>query len=276
MLRLWYFTTCAMVFCSACNIESQKPEDLLASAYGNKLYKSDLGELITSEMTVHDSSSILKKHVDKWLLQEILFHEAKAQVGTEDRIEQLVENYKKSLYIHELEKTQLAAQLDTLITRAELDTFYNQRKEDFLLDEEIVRLLFVKVPEAYDNENLKTLWKTENLPALSVFIKEVGGLQFLNLENWYYLSEMRNLIPAELLAKVNFSKTEAYSLSQDGYRFLIKILDHTDNNEIAPKSFALEKIKLRLLHDRSSGLLKKWKKDLYQNNIQSKNITINY
>ena len=202
-------------------------------------------------MTEHDSSTILKKHVDKWLLQEILFHEAKAKVETEDRIEQLVENYKKSLYINELEKLELVTQLDTLISRAELDTFYSQHKEDFLLDEEIVRLLFAKVPETLDNDNLQTLWKTENLPALKVFVKEAGGLQFLDLKSWYYLSEMRNLIPAELIAKVNFDKTEAYSLRADGQVFLLKILDYTDANEIAPKSFALEKIKLRLLRDRS-------------------------
>jgi len=84
-------------------------------------------------------------YIDNWLMQEILYNEAQKKIKTEDKIEQLVESYKKSLYINELEKVQLASQLDTLISVAELDTFYSQHKQDFLIDEEIVRIQRLKI-----------------------------------------------------------------------------------------------------------------------------------
>lgn len=270
------FTLCTFILflLSACAVENNKQENLVASAFGNKLYSSELENLFTSELSASDSSSLIKKYIDNWLMQEILYNEAQKKIKTEDKIEQLVESYKKSLYINELEKVQLASQLDTLISVAELDTFYSQHKQDFLIDEEIVRILFVKVPEEFDNEKFGTLWKTENLPALKVFVNAIEGIHLLNIDRWYYLSEIKNLTPSALINKINFDKTESYSLTQDGSRFLLRVLDYTKANEVAPKSFAMEKIKLRLLHDRSTNLLNKWKKELFQNNIQSKSITI--
>jgi len=275
MKSLWPTISFCLILASACTLEKQTNEDIVASAFGNRLYHSDLDELRTASLSQADSSSIIKKYVDNWLMQEILYNEAKNKVGVEKNIDRLVERYKKSLYIHELEKLQLAELLDTTISSAALDTFYSQHKKDFLLDEGITKLLFVKVPESMDNEKLKILWKTENIPALKVFVQAVDGIQLLELDQWHYISEINNLSPTALLDKVNFSKRESYSLTQDGSKFLIKILDYVKPNEIAPKSFAIDKIKLRMLHDRSTNLLNKWKKDLYQNNIQSKNIIIN-
>jgi len=275
MNKLLYVGLVSLMIFSACNLDKQKPEDLVASAFGNKLYKNQLESVGSKHLSAADSISAVQRQIDNWLMQEILYNESKRNLKPKDKIERLVESYKKSLYIHELEKIQLTESLDTMITLAELDTFYNQHKKDFLLDEGIAKLLFVKLPDSLDNENLETLWKTENLPALKTFVKANNGIQLLDLDKWYYLSEIVNLSPSELVDKIDFDKTESYSLTKDGAKFLIRILDYADKKEIAPKSFAYNKIKLRLLHDRSTNLLNKWKKDLYQNNIQSKNIIIN-
>jgi len=243
-------------------------KDELATAFGNKLYLTDVSGALFSATNSLDSMQIIDKYVDNWLISEILYNEAKKELSTRPDIEKLVEDYRKSLYIHELEKKKLADMDTAMHTGAVTDTV------QALLAEPCIKFLLVKVDEERYNDNLKAIWKTEDLPALESYVKNVGGLALLDLDKWYYVAEFNNITPVELRNKINYAKTEAYSLNQNGKQLLIKVLDYKKVGEQEPQELAIPRIKQSLMHDRSVNFLKEWKKTLYQNNIQSKNIHI--
>lgn len=261
-------------FCISCNQPQANDSALVASAYGNKLYLNQITGLSSENLSKSDSSSIIDRHMDSWLMEEILYKEAKNKISNSTEIDALVESYRKSVFIHKYEEAKLSENMNSLVTNAEIDTFYNRHKDQYLLDESITKVLFVKVPEEMNNDKLISLWKTENLLALKTFVNGVSGVAILDLDKWHYLAEIKQLMPEELMNKINFSKRESYSLTKDGHHFLVRILDHVKVNEEAPKSFALPKIRQRLIHDNSEQFLKKWKKELYQNKIQGKDIQI--
>jgi len=274
MVRLLFVFLFLITVTLSCDIDQAGDDEVLATAFGNKLFKQDILPFRSTKLNPVDSQSMISRQIDSWLMEEMLYKESKSKVNSKKSIDKLVANYRKSLFIHELEKLQLAANLDTTITAAELDTFYAHHKADFQLDEAIVKLLFAKVPEGYNNEELKTLWQTENLPALQVYVQARNGLELLEPEKWHYLSEISNIAPLELIDQIDFTKKETYSITDKGQHFLIKVLDYVKPTELAPKSFALPYIKERLLRDRSKNLLNSWKKELFQNNIKSKDISI--
>lgn len=249
-------------------------KDELARAFGQKLYKSDITGALATATNSLDSLQIMDKYVDNWLMSEILYNEAKQKIGKEPGVEKLVEDYKKSLYIHELEKKKLH-DMDTAMISAELASAIAQSESQYLLEEPYLRFLFVKVNESVYNDTLKSIWKTEDLPALDSYVKQMGGLAMLNIQNWYSNSEFNNITPTRLRDKINFSKTESYSLNQDGTQLLLKILEYKKAGESEPSALSIPKIRQRIMHDKSVIFLKEWKKTLYQNNIQSKNIHIN-
>ena len=248
--------------------------DELASAFGNKLYESELKAVLSSATNGLDSAHITDKYVDNWVMSEILYNEAKNKVKQESNIDALVEKYKKSLYIHELEKIKLQ-ELDTLNINSELAAALSDSTVEHVLEEPCLRFLFVKVKEAAYNDTLKAIWKTEDLPALDIYVSQVGGLALLELDKWYHASEFNNITPAALQKKINYSKTESYSLTQDGEQILLKILEYRKAGSPEPADLTIPQVKQRILHDKSVQFLKEWKKTLYQNNIQSKNIHIN-
>ncbi len=246
----------------------------LASAFGNKLYESELNAVLSSATNSIDSAHIIDKYVDNWVMSEILYNEAKKKVKQESNINALVEKYKKSLYIHELEKIKLQ-ELDTINIDSELAATLSDSTMQHVLEEPCLRFLFVKINETDYNDTLKSIWKTEDLPALDFYVNQIGGLALLELDKWYHASEFNNITPSTLQKKINYSKTEAYSLAQDGEQLLLKILEYRKAGSPEPAELTIPEVKQRILHDKSVHFLKEWKKTLYQNNIQSKNIHIN-
>ncbi len=260
----------------SCEPQSVERGEVLATAYKSKLYQPEVEALINESMSSQDSQKLINKYIDKWLMDEILYDKAKQNVKATTELESLVENYRKALYILEYEKNIFAERGKDSISQADLDTFYVRNKEEYKLQEDLVQVLLVKVPEKYDDENLKTLWKTENLPALKNFLKSTDGFGYLDIEKWYPTSELKQLMPTALYDKINFSKQESYSENDRGFRFLIKILDRMKAGEEPPKSYIMPKIRQRILNEKSSEYLNNFKKELYQNNIQSKDIIIHY
>ena len=247
----------------------------LATAYGEHLYIDDVSHLLATEHSALDSQHIIDKAVDNWLMDEILLREAKNKIGKTTRISNLLEDYERSLYIQELEARQLAENLDTSLTTAELDTFYNNTKSDWILNEPIIQFLFVKVPASTYDDTMKTLWKTEDLPALrSSLMSSEENICLLEVDKWYYGSSLKNIRPSDLWKRIDLSKTETYKYTDNNSQLLLKILGNMDKGSQAPKAIAYPLIKQRILHDRSLSYLKNWRKDQYQKEIRSKDIVI--
>lgn len=251
-----------------------KGKDELATAFGNKLYEADVQNALKTAANGIDSIQLINKYVDNWLMSEILYNEAKKEIGTTKSIEKLVDDYKKSLYIHELEKKKLN-ELDTAELASQLDASIKAPESASLLVEPCLRFLFVRVKDEVYNDTLKSIWKTEDLPALDIYIRQRGGLALLEVDKWYYSSEFNSLTPSELRNKINYSKTESYSLNQEGEQLLLKILEYRKADSPEPEELTIPRLRQRILHDKSILFIKEYKKELYQNNIKSKNIHIN-
>lgn len=267
LLVLLYFSLVA------CQTNSAKSTNLLAKVYGKNLYLEDLQLDHIQEMSHKDSSELIKKLVDNWIVDEILLKEAKESIGQDKALNQLVEKYKKSLYLFELEKKVLA-NMDTSISKIELDSLCKHYKNTSNLQDDLVKFLLVKVPTEFDNDTLETLWETENIIGLKTFVHAVDGLAILDIDKWYEKSELKAIIPERLTKKINYSKTESYTLLNDEYKFHLKILAVVNQETEIPDSFLRERIRQRIIHDRSKKYTNDWKIKLYKNNIQSKDIVI--
>ena len=250
-------------------------EQTVATAYGQHLQIETLGGQLTTARTSRDSQRIIDKEVDNWIMDEILVHEAKKKFSADEDIKEKVSSYEKSLYIHELEKYHIESQLDTTISKAEMDTFYIRNQEEYLNTEALIQGLMIKVSDNRYNDTIKNLWKTEDLPALKVVLSEnEGNFHLLDVAKWYQESRLKNLLPDGLWKRINFKEKESYSYSDNGNQYLVKILGHTPEGDPMPTSYAAPLIKSRIIRDRSRALLQRWRKDVFQNNIQSKDIII--
>ena|GEM_PF-588659 len=248
---------------------------ILASAYGEKLYISELSDRLTDANSKSDSQFIISRYVDSWLMDKILIAEAQKNVKADKALDDKVNAYRKSLYIYELENYILQNHLNQTITQDELDTFYSKYSNDFITNEKICRLLYIKVPNSYDTDTLQSFWKTEDLPALNIYMQGDSTFALLDDKKWYSNSKIKSLLPTKLYKKINFSKTENYTYSSGETKYYVKLLESIKTNTAAPLSYVEDEIRDRILHDRSEKLLKEKRTEYFQANIKNKKITVN-
>lgn len=247
---------------------------ILASAYGDHLYLSDIEDQFSEHHNHLDSQQIIARYTDEWLMDKILFAEAKKEAAVKEYINDLVKEYERSLYIHHLEEQYLSKQLDNYVDSLEIAEYYTLNKEVFIPENDLVRFLMIAVSEDDDNDTLQTLWNTEDLPVLEQYIEDVQGLMILNTGRWYSKDELKDLIPEELFKKIGYRKPNNYSLSQDQKKYYLKILEIVQSGEEPPYSYYDESIEELILRSRSQLLLKEMRNSIFKEKIKSKNIKI--
>ncbi len=250
--------------------------DVLATAYGQELHISELSDQLLQAETSSDSQFIISRHVDGWLMDRIMYKQATQQVKNNKKaISKKVEAYKRSLYIYELENQILAEELDSDISDTEIDTFYAKYNNDFILKENISRLLYVKIPKSLDNDTFATYWKTEDLPAIKKYLSGVNTIMLLDEKKWYPHTTIRSILPENLIKKINFKKEETYTLDVAPTKYYVKILETIKAKENAPVSYVEDDIRNRIMHERSENILKDKRQDFFKQSIKNKNISIN-
>lgn len=258
----------------SCNglLDKSKDPNLVAEAYGKKLYIQEIVSGIGNFNNPIDSQIAATRFIDEWLIDLILFEEAQKKLKDKKRIQKLIQDYERSLYISELENRIVKNLLDTVVAQEAIDTFYLKHSEDFKLSEPIVRLLLIRLDSVRDTSTLKNLWTTEDLPALKIYVEKSQGLAFLDPQEWQYISDLRSISPERLFAKISLNRPGEYALEQNDQHFYLKVLEIIDQNDLPPMEFVKERIKLRILQDRIKALLKSHKSELFNEKIQSKEI----
>jgi len=270
-----YITLSICFLLTSCQENQNRSADdkLLAEAYGQKLYLSD----IANELALSQKENVnnqTTKIIDNWIFEQILFEEAKNSIGNNTELNVLVEDYRRSLYINAYDNAFINNNLDTTISSNELDTFINIHKEEFALPETILRYIYVKVPEPFANDTIDNYWKNEDLQGLKYFASTNEGIALINLGKWYYLSELKNIVPESIFKKISLRKPNRYSISYEGSKYYVKILEIIKDTDEVPNSFLHDRVKHRILQQRKQKILKLKKSELYDQRITSKRIQV--
>jgi hypothetical protein len=226
------------------------------------LYKEDLKNIITNNITSQDSILLVHNYINNWIKQQLLL--SKAQINLEnktEKFENLVKKYREDLFINSYKEAVVKQYLDTEITSSDIDQFYLNNNQNFKLNEELIKLKYIKIgKDVLNKKELIKLFrsdKKEDLDSLNskeLFLKSYH----LNDSIWVKYSDLIVKIPIfktdgikQLLKKGSFiQKEDSLSL------YLVAIKQVLKRKEIAPKSYITPTIKQMILHQRKLLLLR--------------------
>ena len=148
--KLWVILTIFLSFgaCSSSN-DSNRDPDLLAEAYGEKLYRQDVKQALQGRELQADSAFLYEEYVQTWVKKKTLLHEALKALNSDSKDkEKQLEDYKNDLIMYEFEKLLLTKNLDLEISDLEVLSYYRNNQKNFELKENIVKLIFFKLPKS--------------------------------------------------------------------------------------------------------------------------------
>ncbi|PIE48619.1 MAG: peptidylprolyl isomerase [Flavobacteriales bacterium] len=245
------------------------------------LYKEDVLSLMPKGMSEKDSVVFVSTYIKDWAKQQLLLQKAKINLTEEEKtkIEDLVNNYHKDLLANKYLEAIIKQELDTVISREELENYYKENKEIFNLKEALLKFRYIAFNDGILNKKELTSWFRDNSDKSNAALKK-QALQLnsfhLNDTIWVRYDDIKN--HSSFLGSYNknkFLKKNRYFKEEDSVTtYLVEIKDVLLPGETAPFSYAVPTINSMLLHKRKLQFLRKIEETIINDAIKQKELQL--
>lgn len=252
--------------------------DVLVSVGQHTLTAFEVKKLIPKTLSSQDSLMMAESYVKKWVKNALIYDLANKHLEDEkEEIDRLVYAYRQSLMSHKYEEKLVEERLSAEISDKEISDYYEANKESFLLEEDIVKGLFLKVPS--DAPGLSDLKKWCNSGGDELIEKiEKYSLQNAVIYDYFYDrwmsgEEIAENMPVKKSEFNRMLKTDKLiEVSDSAYCYLLKVKEVEFKGNRAPFDYASAQIKEILLSQRKSEFLRSFEEEIYNEAIRKGNV----
>ena len=255
----------------ACNNSSKETEVKAIAVAGDKnLNEDEYKQFNFMGSGANDSVFISKKLIEGWAQDELFYQEAKEKLMPEDlNVEAEIEKYRRELINYKYEIRLIENNLDTAITKEEIQAYYDANRDNFILKDNIVKVNYFKVPikskalnkmkAAVVSQNPK---EKESLKALCL---QYADNYFINDSTWLLLEDIKKEIPQlRELPEYNFYAGRYFEYADSLNYYYLKIKEIKIKNGLSPINFEMTNIKNILLNGRKMKLIRQYKQQILE------------
>lgn len=182
----------------------------------------------------------------------------------QDKIDLKTFEYRSALIAYEWENQWIEQKLDTVVSVAEMQEYYQSHIDDFLLNDYIVKLLYLKVPEmAPDLDILKQLYllkKPTDTAKITQYSNQYASSFYFNKDNWISFEDFLKELPVDYLDVEKFVTLKTKQVfEENGFLYFINVLDYRLKNTPSPFNYEIDRIRSRIILNRKLELRNKAK-----------------
>lgn len=270
-----YFLAILIVSCNSSGTHEEAVK-AVAIAGNEKLNLEDFKKSFISGGTIKDSTYLAKQLIERWAAESLFYQEAVEKLNQEElNIDKQVEEYKKSLVNYVYQTKLVEANLDTLVTREEVENYYDEHRNNFILRENIVKVNYLKIPvKAKDLDKIKRLLYAIN-PKDQALLKTLciqnAENFFMNDSTWLLLDDVKKEIPKlRDEPDFNLSTGRVVEFSDDEYYYYLKVKDMKVKNGLSPINFERRNIRNFIVNTRKIQLIREYKQLLLEKAVANK------
>jgi hypothetical protein len=252
----------------SCNFFKQDTDKLLVTVYGDKLYFSDIQDLISPDLSSEDSLKLIQALCQKWAKEQLLVQKAKINLPLVlQDVQAQVESYEKSLLIYSYQKELLNQKLDTIVNDDEIDSFYDKNKQNFILNDAVVRVNYIKL-----KKEVPYLWKVQRLfkkedeeskLSLEDYCYQFADDYYLD-DSWLSVDDILKVLPDNYTSR-NLYKGKSIEFTDDDYYYFLHVKKYISKGSVSPLEMVSNQIHSVIINKRKIDFLKHVEMDLYQN-----------
>jgi hypothetical protein len=259
------------------NLANNNSNDLVARAGQNFLYTNDLPVFESKD----DSLRKFLNFIESWAKEKVLYDLSLVNLSQskKNQIDELVDNYKIDLYINSYKDLIVNTRIDSIVTDAQIDSFYNLNNKSFKLNENLIKYRYVKVPN--DNINLNRI--RSNIIRISNEDRQfLDSLNFqfadLKLNDSIWFTERDVISSIEFINQQNkfryLIKNRLFTIEDFQYVNFFIVKDILKSGNIPPISYLYERIKSTIINQRKLNLLQNLNKEILNDALKSKKYEI--
>ena len=261
-----------MVACQPYNEQADKSgqEEVVATVDDFALLRADIVRDMPQGLTGTDSITFSRMYIDNWVLNKLKMSRAEEVLSSYEKdIERLVEGYRQSLIMRQLDQYYIDRDLDTEITDKQLTSYYRANSASFKLDHNKVRGVVVKTPRSFRNTStlstaLKRVTKSGQTEEVMALAEKHNLLVTDYSKVWVSYSDFLSNLPTVRTRTYSdlLSKSDVQQMTSDDASFYFIIVDVAHKGEIAPLECVEEDIRRRLYAERRANIVGEYEAEL--------------
>ena len=248
--------------------------DVLASMEGHQLHRAEVESLIPRTVSAADSLLIAENYVKKWVKEQLVYEVAERNLSDEKmEIDQLVEDYRRSLIRYRYQERLVNERLKTDISEQDKQQFYEENPKLFTLEQGLIKGLFLKIPvDAPGLVDVKKWYKSSDEAALEKIEKysvQNATIYEYFYDKWVDFDEVMDNIPIYVSDPATFLKGHKQVETADSsYCYLLNIAEYLVPGQTEPYESASPRIVEMLVNQRKVDFLRNFEDELYNEAVQ--------
>ena len=271
-----------MILLTDCNNKSDQVKRVAIAKVGDViLYYDEIPKLLQPGISPEDSAAIIQNYINKWAKRELLFLKAEQNLSPEfkNEIEKQLQETRANLVIYQYQRQMMLEKMDTTITEDELESYYATNEKNFLLNSNVVKALFIKVPVETPGLDKIRLWARSN-DQKDLQLLESYCYQFAEKfddfnEDWVTLDRLSVELPQDIMNQENFLRRNTWFETNDSSSvYMISIRDYRQRYSLAPFDYVKNDIKSIILNNRRFEFLQSLENRIYNEAVKENTFKI--
>lgn len=234
--------------------------ELLAKVEDHKLYESDFENYVKAFDLNPNDETIRTTFIEDWLKSTAINLELSEKYPTiyyQNKFKNEESFTARNLF--ELENLLITEELDETVEEAEILTYYQDNRNNYLQKSYIVKALYIKVPDTIKESSiLEESFMLKNDKDRE-YINKYGNLYGVNFyweeDKWIFLEDLARDIPITQENKDDIVRKKGNGIFRDEhYVYLLNVLDSKLKETSAPLDFEKENIKKHILKRRINAI----------------------
>lgn len=259
-------------FLSGCTyFSNSSPGDAVVAKVGDKLLlRRELASALQGGITKTDSVNQAKDYIQRWIKQELMLRMAEENLADDQKdVQRELDEYRTSLIIHRYQQQLISQKLDTAVTPADIRQFYDLNPQKFILDQHIVKAIYIEVPKNVAKVDQLKRWMSA-LDDKSRTELEKYSFQYATKfdyfnEQWIDFSQIRSRMPVSITSPDAALRRNSFIETYEGNKYyLAAIKDYRLIGDKAPFEFVKDRIANLILNNRKMELIDELQKNIYQ------------
>jgi len=263
---------------TSCSLFSE--DEPVAKVGDHVLSMKELSGYVPNYLDKKDSALWADDYVKKWVQRELLLLKAEEKLSVESKdVSKELEEYKNSLLIFRYKNMLVREKLDTTVSESSIRDYYNEHRESFILNKNIVKAIYIKIPVQVSNpDNIKDLCLSENKEKqekLTSYCMSYAKAYDRFNDQWVSADLVLKNLPDEIKDQNQFLERNRYFESTDmNYYYIVCVRDYRLSGQVSPVEYVQNDIRNLILSKQKMEFLKQIEKDTYKEGVDKNKVKL--
>lgn len=275
--RLLYISL-GLLLSSCSLVEEKRNTGSIVAEYGSHTLSRMEINALTAGMNPSDSACVAEAYIRQWAMDWLEYDYAKESPDKE--IEEMIEDYRRSLYVHEYEERLVSQRMPKEVEDSVIESFYMAHQQYFILRETILHGVLLVIPNGAPSMDNLRKWlqdptAEENIENIEKYAYQYASGYELFLEDWKTANQILLWMPFE---KDDFQKQvrqkKQIEMQDSVSTYLLQVTDIHLLGEPTPIDYAYPEIKKIILNKRQADFLRSEREAMYEQALRERKVRV--